>query len=236
MVLYRQKGVIMIGIMCAMEKEQDAVISRMKNVKESSIKGMQIHTGTLSNTEVVVCLAGIGKVEAAISTTLLLDAMKIDKVINVGVAGSVSKELKVFDIIVADRIAQWDLDMLEDESTRNYDKSITSCVCDVHMNQVILNHMEGKRVFLKSIVTGDQFVYMDSQRETIHHYFPEATCCDMEAGAIAKACKRQNVPVCILRSISDSSESEDNSVDYTTFVMKACEVIGECMEAVADQL
>ena len=62
--------------------------------------------------------SGMGKVNAARSTQILIDSMNVDYILNVGVAGSISKKINICDIVIGDKLVQHDFDF----TLFNYEK------------------------------------------------------------------------------------------------------------------
>ena len=58
----------------------------------------------LEGKDIVLTQSGIGKVNVAISTTLLIEQFKPDLIINTGSAGALDKALNVGDVVVSDRV------------------------------------------------------------------------------------------------------------------------------------
>ena len=122
----------MIAIICAMSEERDAFLSLMKDIKITHFEKILYHgtnidnkcyKGKLNDKDVVIVHCGVGKVYAAIVTTLVLKKFKPELVINVGCAGSVNKDIHVGDVVVATRVADWDVEKLM--------KVLEECNCDL---------------------------------------------------------------------------------------------------------
>ena len=100
---------MIIGIIAAMEPEIQFTISALKDKKEHLISNITFYEGTIGNHKVIVSLSGIGKVNSAINTTLLINNFKPDVIINSGIAGG-SKQLSTFDFVIADKLTYSDFD------------------------------------------------------------------------------------------------------------------------------
>ena len=218
----------MIVIICAMSEERDAFLHSIKSFKKLKFEKLNYHGMSFDNTyykgkigheNVVILHSGVGKVYAAILTTIAIKKFKPDLVINVGVAGSLSKNIHVGDIVVATRIADWDVDV------PGWDRSI--------MSDKISYAADGK--FLKQcclikdisikkgyIVSGDEFVYNKAQLKTIKKFFKDALCCEMEGSSIANTCYAFNVPFAIIRSISDETLVSNNYKKFDDNLNEVC--------------
>lgn len=99
------------GIIGAMEQEVTLLRDKIENRQTLTLAGCEIYTGTLNGVEVALLKSGIGKVSAALGTTLLLQLCKPDVVINTGSAGGLAATLKVGDIVVSDEVRYHDADV-----------------------------------------------------------------------------------------------------------------------------
>ena len=100
-----------IGIIGAMNEEIIELKSSMTNIKEIEISNLKFYEGKLLAKDVVLVESGIGKVNATISTTLLISNFKVDKIIFTGVAGAVNPEIKVTDIVIGTDLIESDMDV-----------------------------------------------------------------------------------------------------------------------------
>lgn len=214
----------MIGLIAAMEEELNAVVAKMSNVVRKDITGFTLFQGSLNNKEVVICQSGVGKVQAAMATTLLIDHFPLKAMINVGIAGSLKKGLTLRNVVVANKIAQWDFDLTAFNIVKGYDNErYTTNVDPVLLSRVEALMKDDKNLYIGPMVTGDQFVYLDSQINEIKQAYPEALCVDMEGGAIAQVCNYFKLPFMIIRSISDLTTEKDNEHIYEDLIKSASE-------------
>ena len=100
----------MTGIICATETEMKAIINEIKNIRENNVGKIIFFEGKLNNKDIVFVQSGIGKVNAAITATLLIEKYDVDEVIFSGVAGALDKVLKIGDIVIAEDVVQHDFD------------------------------------------------------------------------------------------------------------------------------
>ena len=219
----------MIAIICAMSEERDAIISLMKDVKTVKFEKILYHgmtfdnkcyKGLLEGKEVVVAHCGVGKVYAAIITTLIIKKFKPELVMNVGCAGSLNQDVCVGDVVVANRVADWDVDV--PDWPRNMYSDKMSFACDGRIIKLV-RELKLKNVHTGLIVSGDEFIYKKSQVNTIKKYFPEALCGEMEGCSIANTCYAFGVNSVVIRSISDSTFANNNYKDFDFNLKSACE-------------
>ena len=89
----------MTGIIGAMQEEVQELVEAMKVDRTGSKAGMEFFCGTLEGCEVVVVRCGIGKVNAAVCTQILIDDFDVDRIINTGIAGSLDAGIDIADVV-----------------------------------------------------------------------------------------------------------------------------------------
>ncbi|MGO3049339.1 5'-methylthioadenosine/adenosylhomocysteine nucleosidase [Staphylococcus casei] len=213
----------MIGIIGAMEEEVAILKDKLIELEEINIAHVIFYKGKLQGKEVVLTQSGIGKVNVAISTTLLIEKFKPELVINTGSAGALDTSLNVGDIVVSDMVSYHDADarafgyqlgqipQMPAQFTADkqlYDKAI------VAINEQDLVAKTGL------IVSGDSFIGTTEQRLQIKTNFPQAMAAEMEATAIAQTCYQFNLPFIITRAISDLADG-DAGITFEAFLEKA---------------
>ena len=220
----------MIVIICAMSKERDAFLSLMKNVKKCKIENLNYHgmpfdsacyKGKLSNKDVVIVHCGVGKVYAALVTTLAIKKFKPELVLNVGCAGSLNLNVHVGDVVIADRVADWDVDVPGWPRSIYSDKM--SFACSGKVTKLVKNLNYTFKVKLGNIVSADEFIYKKAQVNTIKKYFPNALAGEMEGSSIACTCYAFGINFAIIRSISDETLVNGSYKKFDFNLNKACE-------------
>ena len=210
----------MTGIICAMEKEVRNIMEKMTVTERRVYAGKEYVSGKLNGRDAVVAVCGIGKVHAAMCAQTMILEFKPDEIINVGVAGALTSDLKVFDVVVARDLVQHDFDFsalgdppgLIQGVGRELAASprIVAALEEV-ISDTGINHVVGR------IASGDIFVDAEDKRRSIADTFG-AVACEMEGAAVAQVCKVNGVDFAVLRAISDSGEG-----DYAVFAEKAAE-------------
>lgn len=214
-----------IGIIGAMQPEIDILKKDMSIKDTTKIAGIEYYSGELYGKNVVLVESGIGKVNASIVTTLLIQQFNATLVINTGVAGSLSNKLDITDIVVGNSMVHHDVDA----TNFGYDYGQVPGMplhyeADKNAVSIAVKALEeyGDVNFHKGlIVSGDSFVDDDKRKSFILSEFSDALAVDMESAPIAQVCHRLEVPCLIMRSMSDKA---DNSADmnYEEFLLKAC--------------
>jgi adenosylhomocysteine nucleosidase len=208
-----------IGVIGAMIEEITPFKDSLKDMIEVEMFGNKFYTGTYAGHDIVLVLSGVGKVNAAITTTLLFEHFKPTKVFNIGTAGGVREELNVGDIVVSEDVCYHDVDATHFgyeygkvpgmPSTFHSDIQLMDLV---KKNESLLNHS----VHYGLIATGDSFIGRTDQIDKIKENFEQVMAVEMEACAVAHTCYKYDVPFIIVRSISDvaGKESQISFGDY----------------------
>ena len=98
-----------IGIIGAMEVEVEKLKARMENVEITRKASMEFYAGTLEGKNVVVVRSGIGKVNAAVCTQILIDDFDAEVVINTGIAGSLNADINIGDLVISTDLVHHDM-------------------------------------------------------------------------------------------------------------------------------
>ena len=218
-----------IAIIGAMDCEIDNFKNMIKNIEEIEIANISYYIGSLCGKNIVLLKSGIGKVNAAIATTIAIEKFNVEKIIFTGVAGSANPDYDISDIVISKNLIEHDFDTSAldgDELTvlvkgynDNYypsDKSLVE-LAKTSAQKVITDN----KVYIDTIATGDQFVGDNNKVKQIHNKF-KAGAIEMEGASVAHAALMYNIPFVVIRSLSDKADS-DAIVDFPKFVAKAAE-------------
>lgn len=215
----------MLGIIGAMAEEVANLKAEMEQIKVSTIAGMDFYEGCLRGKEVVVVRSGIGKVNAAICSQILVDKYGVNGIINTGIAGSLRNHINIGDIVLSKDTVQHDMDATGfgyeygviprmETSCFEADKNLVNLAkeCCERVNSDI-------SVFVGRVVSGDQFISDREKKNWIVEHF-KGYCTEMEGAAIAQTAYLNQVPFLIVRAISDKADDSAH-MDYAEFEKKA---------------
>lgn len=204
-----------IGIIVAMDKEMALLRNIINDPVEEHAAGKTFISGNIGETRVVAMQCGIGKVNAAIGGTLLINRYAPDAVINTGVAGAGDARVAVGDVVVGERVAYHDV-WCGPESVFNAVQGLPLYYSGA---ESLLNALpQDKHIHRGLICSGDWFVDTMERASAIKEAYPDVLAVDMESGSLAQTCHVLGVPFLSLRVISDSPlASHDNTADYTSF-------------------
>ena len=213
------------GIIAAMEEEMQEIKNIMTDIVEEKIYELIFIKGRINDKNIVLVEAGIGKVNAARVTQILIDKFNIEAIINVGSAGSANDELDIGDIVIGKKIVQHDFDITAFGHPKGYISNVGQYVeSDIQlikkMEQTInnLNTQEFK-IKIGTIASGDIFCTELQMKNKIRTKF-NADAIEMEGAAIAQVCKLDNIPFIVIRSISDKPNG-NNEITFDKFLEKA---------------
>eukprot|EP00769_Ergobibamus_cyprinoides_P004479 gnl/Ergobibamus_cyprinoides/671.p1 GENE.gnl/Ergobibamus_cyprinoides/671~~gnl/Ergobibamus_cyprinoides/671.p1 ORF type:complete len:291 (+),score=127.60 gnl/Ergobibamus_cyprinoides/671:34-873(+) len=238
-----------VGIICAITREIELLKDAVIDAAVQKVAGRDFISGTLSGVPVVLCLSGVGKVAAAVTTSIMADRFRIASILFIGVAGALGDGIKVGDIVIATHLLQHDVDVrpfyeqyvlpmphsiarlpvvdsLVEAAARACAQYIGAEMHD-DISEDLFAHFgmssQGPTVHRGLIVSGDQFVSSSEVRDRIIGGVPDAMCCEMEGAAVAQAAKEFAVPCCVVRVMSDSADGSAH-VDFDAFCNKVSAV------------
>ena len=219
----------MIGILGAMAPEVASLKARLTDAVTETVAGMEFAKGMLAGKPVVVARCGIGKVCAGICVEIMRLRYGVDTVINTGVAGALEPSLSVYDIVVADRLVQWDVDTSALGDPVGYLSEIrrVEMPCSPHLVEGAEDRLRARALpFARgAVASGDKFVADVAEKQRLRRDF-DAYACEMEGGAVAQAAIMNGMDFLVLRAISDTAGA-GSAVEYPVFVKKAAAVMAD---------
>jgi len=250
----QQKSGQVTAIMGAFDKEVTLIEDRLTDPREHVIEQMRFVSGKIEGRDVVVAWTGIGKVNAAMTTTLMLEHFKPREVIFTGIAGGVNPDLRPGDIVVASSVAHHDMgtlwpDGLYYQGAKNpftgwrnpvffeADEKLLALAKEAakKVDFMPIRMVDGERkpkVIEGVVVTGDVFVPSPKKCDELREKL-KADAVEMEGAAVAQLCYQRDVPCLVIRSLSDSAD-EGAMQDKQTFYLLAAEnsshLVGEMMK------
>ena len=201
-----------VAIIGAMEQEITLLQSRIAQPQHEKIAHVAITRGTLAGKPILLAQSGIGKVNAAITTTILLEKYQAACVINTGSAGGLQGGMKQGDVVVGIQTAHHDADATAfgyaigqlPQMPARYDSDATLVE---HAARAAVA-FDGAAIHRGLIVSGDQFINHPDKIARIRTHFPDALAVEMEAAAIAQTSYHFSRPCVIIRALSDLADGE----------------------------
>lgn len=223
-----------VAILCAIPQEREVLAAAMADSGPAP-PGV---AGRLDGYEVVLAEAGIGKVNAAVTATLVIERYRPRVLVFTGVAGGLDPSLDVGDVVVGKRTIQHDAGVLQDGRILTHqaghipffnpsDRLGYSPPDDLldrvreRLESLQLDPIEAAggrrpRIVVGTILTGDQFLVCTATRARLHTEF-SAQAVEMEGAAVAQVSERLGVPALVTRALSDLAGA-DSDLDFARFL------------------
>jgi len=209
-----------IAIIGAMEIEVEILKSQISEQKEERINGLVFVSGKIAENDVVVVRSGIGKVNAAICTQILIDKFAVTHIINTGIAGAMAHGLGVLDMVVSSDALYHDFDVTGfgykptiipqmKDSVFKADKDLIA-IANESFVELSNGPMKGHKLLVGRVASGDQFISNREKKEYIRALCNPA-CVEMEGAAIAHTAYLSNIPFIIVRCISDMADDGEEA-------------------------
>lgn len=203
-----------IAVIGAMEEEVELLRNALTNTKVMTIANSEYTIGTYEGKEIILLKSGIGKVNAAMSTTILLQQFKPDVVINTGSAGGFDPNLEVGAIVISNEVRHHDVDCtVFDYEMGQVPRMPAAFKADdrlIELAKQSVKEIGEHQCAVGLICSGDSFMANPERVEEARKHFPKMTACEMEAAAVAQVCYQFNTPFVVIRSLSDIAGKESN--------------------------
>ncbi|KIL36181.1 MTA/SAH nucleosidase [Cohnella kolymensis] len=210
-----------IGIIGAMEEEIELLLQHLTEAQTERHAGMTYHKGLFQGRKVVITQSGVGKVNAAVCTQVLVDRFGVDAIIFTGVAGAVDPKLNIGDIVVSTSSLQHDVDVTAlgfPRGTIPY-QEVSEYPSDEHLRNLAkeaADKVYPGRCLTGKVLSGDQFI---ADRGVVKSLYEDlgGACTEMEGAAVAQACYMNGIPHVIIRSMSDRADgsAHENFEEFT---------------------
>lgn len=206
-----------IGIVVAMEEECEAIESIMTNMEIQEIYNLRFIVGKIGKKECVLVQSGIGKVNAARTTQVMIDHFKVEYIMNIGSAGAINEQLDIGDILIGKHVVQHDFDITAFGHSKGY---ITGVGNNIECNKSLITKFEeviesmperNYKIKLGIVASGDIFCTDVVMKDKIRAKF-DADVVDMECAAIAQVAYLNSLPFIVVRSISDTPNGKNASM------------------------
>lgn len=228
-----------IAVIGAMEQEVTILRDLIENPAVTTVANSEFTTGTLNGKDVVLLKSGIGKVNAAMTTTILLEKFQPDVIINTGSAGGFHEALNVGDIVVSTEVAHHDVDV----TAFNYaygqvpglPARFTADEKLVAVTKEAAGEITDIQVATGLIATGDSFMQDPNRVAFVRTQFDDLYAVEMEAAAVAQVAHQYGTPFVVIRALSDIAGKESN-VSFDQFLEQAARHSTQLVVSVINKL
>ena len=219
-----------IGIMCALPQEQELLLAAIGDPAPLPHPGIEARQGTLDGHEVVIAAAGVGKVNAATTATLMVERLGCRALVLSGVAGGLAEEPSIGDIVIADRLIDIDYGRLTPEGRIVYQPGVLPIPEErpdpgYVLSEPLLERVRarlaatGLGATLGTILTTDAYLASPIERDAWAGEW-DGLAVEMEGSALCGVAERFGVPWLVVRALSDRA-GEDSLDDFNAFVDSA---------------
>jgi adenosylhomocysteine nucleosidase len=228
------------GIITALDVELSGIIEILEKKQCERIGSRDYFRGSIYGVETVAAASSIGKVAAASCCAVLLQHYHVDEIIALGTCGALAPQLRIGDIVLAKSLVQHDFDgrpvlkrfatpllkkpFFEIDSNQLHRKATAlskiiedrSIISDISPEKLTRFQISSPRLFNGVVATGDQVISTKEQKDTLLELIPDATCVDMEGGALAQVCHEYKKPLTVIRVVSDTA-TQSSLANFSLF-------------------
>ncbi|MES3024726.1 MAG: 5'-methylthioadenosine/adenosylhomocysteine nucleosidase [Pseudomonadota bacterium] len=220
-----------LGIICSHPDEQKGFVEAMGGPAKLTHGMREYALGQLWGIEAVCVVSRVGKVAAAMTATMLVEKFEVTHIIFTGLAGAVDAKVRVGDVVIAEALAQHDMDCrplfprfevpLTGQSQFAPDVQLTNLLShaaddffDIDFSSAIQSKerrefkLEWPRVHRGLLASGDQLLSTRAQLAQLNIALPGLLAVDMEGAAVAQVCIELGVPFAVIRTITDNPNEE----------------------------
>lgn len=212
---------LIVGVIGAMEEEVNLLRDEIQSPETTVIANIELIKGTIGNHEVVLVKSGIGKVNAAIATTLLLENFKPDVVLNTGSAGGFLENLEIGSVVISDEVCHHDVDVTAfgyaHGQVPNLPATFKSDTSLIDHAKEAVEALGEHRYAIGLIASSDSFMSDADHVERVQQLFPNMIAAEMEAAAVAQVCHQFGTPFVVIRALSDIAGKE-SSMSFDEFL------------------
>jgi adenosylhomocysteine nucleosidase len=219
-----------IGILCALPQEQALLVAQMDDPPIVAGAAIEARRGRIDGRDIVIAASGVGKVRGAIAATLLVERLGCRALVLTGVAGGLSAEAGIGDIVIAERLVDVDYGRLTPEGRIIYQPGVLPVPEEKPDPGYRLPHAlrervrrrlsdSGLRATLGTILTTDAYLASPAERDQLAGEW-DGLAIEMEGSALCAVAERFGLPWLVVRALSDRA-GEDSLVDFAAFVDEA---------------
>lgn len=228
-----------IGVIGAMEEEVELLRNQLANTSVLEIANSEFTTGTYKGQELILLKSGIGKVNAAMTTTILMQEFKPDLVLNIGSAGGFDEELEVGAVVISDEVRHHDVDAtVFGYELGQVPQMPAAYIANKELIELAVQAVEeiGEHQHAVGLIaTGDSFMSDPERVALVKQQFPEMKAAEMEAAAVAQVCFQYDTAFVVIRALSDIAGKE-SSVSFDEFLPVAAKHSTEIVLRVIEKM
>lgn len=226
-----------LGIIGAMPEEIAPLLKIFSNYEEEKVGGNTYYKISYNGLNIVIAYSKIGKVHASLTCATMILHFKVTSIIFTGVAGSLSSDLKIGDIVVATSLCQYDVDITAFGHPLGFiPESKVYFDSDAYLNDIAYRVAKAANININKgiIASGDNFISSKERKQWIADNF-NACAVEMEGASIAVVSTLLNIPFCIIRSISDGAD-DNADINFDEFLFEAANKSASFIVGMIDEI
>ena len=210
-----------IGMLVAVEI--GSVLSKYGKAAEEIDKfGFKVYKYIMPQYELYVVHSGAGEIAAAAGTQLLISVYGVEAVVNFGVVGGLTEDMKLAKTAVVEQVVHYDFDVsaIDHVEVGRYTSYPSRNIpLNARMIEMACNIApDMKRVVCAS---GDKFVDGREKKQQLAQEFG-ADICEMELAAIVLTCDRSGIPCLAIKTVSDAIDG--GAEEFSKTVNEAADI------------
>ncbi len=218
----------MIGVVIAMQSEADILLDEMQIVRSLTVSGKNVHVGKVYGKDVAVCVCGVGKVNAALGSQILISKFDAKKLLNFGVAGGLNNGTELCQVYQIKAAVQFDFDLTQLNGTK------IGTLDEYTENYLCLNLLKADFA-KKNLGTSDRFNDSPNDYKLLTEEL-NADIRDMEGAAIVQAAFAAQLPVYSVKAISDVAGSGSTTEQFLVNKDKALQNLKAVLPVIFEEL
>ena len=220
-----------IGMIVAMSKELKSYFETLGDLVELDEKVYDVWEASAYGNELYIVKSGVGEISAAAATQYLLTKFNVDLVINFGVCGKLSSDLKLLDTVVVKSVGHYQFDTSEIDGTAPgvYMNNSPYISADNRLIDQLLSLDDTIKTAV--CASGDLFVSRKEDKEMLIKNFG-ADICEMESAGILITCLKNDVPCILIKSVSDDCDDMDFVTYCELATKKYVEIVDKFVKSI----
>ena len=220
-----------IGLVIAMPIETENILHTLGELKTKEvISGYEISNYSVYDKEIYLADCGVGVINAAAATMLLIEKYGVEVIINFGIAGSLKDKIRIGDLLIAKDIVHYDYDasaFLDIKKGQYLGAESVELPCNEEMIE-LADVANGSPMTKVRIASADKFISSSKIKQELINEF-DTDICEMESIGILRVSDRAGIPSLFIKTISDNADeqAEDSIINE---VGKGITVYGELIE------
>jgi len=221
-----------VAIIAAMQEEMNHLKELLSSVQTHQEGPLTIFKGERRGHTIFLIQSGIGKVNAAIATNILIRDYRPDYVINTGVAGGYHRDLNILDLVLSTKLAYHDVDVtVFDYQRGQLPGKPLYFEADNHLLDIASQVDTAPHKAIPGVIySGDSFIHTPDQVDFLQRHFPDAAAVEMEGAAIAHTCHQYGIPFLVIRAISDLVFTDESHKTYENKMEEAAIVSSQLID------